>query len=141
MKKLAMICRNANKLVKQGYTRSEAFKFAWRLAKVPDITAKVKGVKFGKRQEALERLTRYNAADVAFKVATDTRNRSDPNAVGVIAQVREKGAYLIGYLPKELASSISPLMKAGIGVKSCGTVTGGYHPFMNYGARVTLNFA
>ncbi|MCM1381675.1 MAG: HIRAN domain-containing protein, partial [Muribaculaceae bacterium] len=90
---------------------------------------------------ALERLTRYNAADVAFRIAADTHNSKDANAVGVVAQVKGKGSYLIGYLPKELASDISPLMRAGIGVKSVGTVTGGYYPFMNYGARITLNFA
>ncbi len=80
MKRLAMICRNANKLVKQGYTRSEAFKLAWRLAKLPDITAKVKGVKFGRRQEALERLTRYNAKQIEAERETFRKQQLDVKA-------------------------------------------------------------
>lgn len=137
----SMVCRNANKLVKQGYSRSEAFKAAWRLAKLPEISVKVKGVTFGNRQTALEHLTRYNPADVSFTVAADVHNSYDVNAVAVIAQVKNKGAAVIGYLPKELAADISPLMRAGLALVTAGFVTGGYEPYMNYGAKVSLRFA
>jgi hypothetical protein len=45
------ICRTANYLVKQGHSRSEAFRLAWVLAK--GTTSAVAGVSFGKRPLAL----------------------------------------------------------------------------------------
>lgn len=138
----SLIVRNANKFVKQGFSRSEAFKEAWRLAKLPEISVKVKGTASAdKRQQALENLTKYSPDLVSFRVATDTQNAYDRNAVAVIANVKDKGSFLIGYLPKELAADISPLMRAGVALRTSGAVTGGYYPYMNYGARITLRFA
>lgn len=137
----SIVCTNANRLVKQGYSRSEAFKKAWALARLEGITVKVKGTAAGNRQTALEHLTRYNPADVSFIIASDVHNSYDSNAIAVIAKVRNKGAYIIGYLPQELAADVSPLIRAGLVCRGTGRVTGGYHPFMNYGAAVTLMFA
>lgn len=137
----SIVCTNANKLVKQGYSRSEAFKKAWALAKVNEITVKVKGTTFGSRQTALEHLTRYNAADVSYVIAADVHNSHDSNAVAVVAKVKDKGAFIIGYLPAGLAANISPLLRAGLVCRSTGWVTGKYQPYMNYGATVRLMFA
>ena len=138
----SLIFRNANKLVKQGFTRSEAMREAWRLAKLPEISVKVKGTAAtAKRQEALEHLTRYNPELVTFRVAAEPTNPADSYAVGVIATVKGKGSFLIGYLARELASNISKLLRAGLALLSSGAVTGGYAPYMNYGARVNMKFA
>lgn len=138
----SLILRNANKLVKAGYTRSEALRKAWRLAKLPEISVKVKGTAAtAKRQEALEHLTRYSPELVTFRVAAEPTNPADDNAVGVIATVKGKGSFLIGYLARELAAQISTLLRAGLSLISWGTVTGGYAPYMNYGARVNMRFA
>ena len=138
----SLIFRNANKLVKQGFTRSEAMREAWRLAKLPEISVKVKGTAAtAKRQEALEHLTSYSPELVTFRVAAEPTNPADRNAVGVIATVKGKGSFLIGYLARELAANISTLLRAGLALLSSGTVTGGYTPYMNYGARVSLKFA
>lgn len=138
----SIIMKNANRLVKQGYTRSEAMKKAWALAKLPEISVKVKGTASAdNRQKALERLTHYNVSDVMFRIAADTTNEYDSNAVAVIATVKGKGSFLIGYLPKELAADVSPMLRAGITAMTSGAVTGGYEPYMNYGARITLKFA
>lgn len=137
----SVVCTNANKLVKQGYIRSEAFKKAWALAKVNEITVKVKGTSYGIRQTALEHLTRYNASDVSYVIAADVHNSHDSSAVAVVARVRNKGAFVIGYLPRQLAAHISPLLRAGLVCRSTGWVTGKYQPYMNYGAAVTLRFA
>ena len=115
----SLIFRNANKLVKQGYTRSEAMRRAWELA----------------------HLTQYSPELVSFRVAAEPTNPADSNAVGVIATVKGKGSFLIGYLARELAANISTLLRAGLALLSSGTVTGGYTPYMNYGARVSLKFA
>ena len=138
----SIIFRNANKLVKQGYSRSEALREAWRLAKLPEISVKVKGTAATEqRQEALAHLTQYSPELVSFRVAGEPANRYDPNAVAVIASVKGKGSFLIGYLARELAANISTLLRAGLALLSSGTVTGGYAPNMNYGARVSLKFA
>lgn len=138
----SVIFHNANMLVKAGYTRSEAMKKAWALAKLPEISEKVKGTAIkSTRQTALEHLTKYSPADVAFRIAAQPTNPADIHAVGVIATVKGKGSFLIGYLPKELARSISELLRAGMQVITSGTVTGGYEPYMNYGARINLKFA
>lgn len=138
----SIIMRNANKLVKNGYSRSEALKRAWALAKLPEITVKVKGTAAVKsRQKALEHLTQYSVSDISFRVATETNNPVDKNAVAVIASVKNKGAYVIGYLPKALAADISPMLTAGITAMTTGNVTGGYYSYMNYGAKITLKFA
>ena len=138
----SIICRNANMLVKQGYTRSQAFKKAWELAKLPEISVKVKGTTATPlRQEALEHLTRYAADRVMFRIAPEPNNAHDSNAVAVIASVKGKGSFRIGYLARELAANISELMRAGLAVLTSGNVTGGYNPYVNYGARVNIRFA
>ena len=138
----SILFRNANKLVKAGYTRSEAMREAWRLAKLPEISVKVKGTAATtKRQEALEHLTKYSPDLVTFRVAAEPTNPADSNAVGVIATVKGKGSFLIGYLARELAANISTLLRAGLALLSSGAVTGGYEPYMNYGARISLKFA
>ena len=138
----SLLLRNANKLVKQGFTRSEAMREAWRLAKLPEISVKVKGTAAtAKRQEALEHLTRYSPELVSFRIAGQPDNPADPNAVAVVATVKGKGSFLIGYLARELAAQISTLLRAGLTLLSWGTVTGGYAPYMNYGARVNMKFA
>ena len=138
----SIIFSNANKLVKQGYSRSEALREAWRLAKLPEICVKVKGTAATEqRQEALAHLTQYSPELVSFRVAAEPTNPADSNAVGVIATVKGKGSFLIGYLARELASNISKLLRAGLALLSSGAVTGGYAPYMNYGARVSLRFS
>ena len=138
----SLIFRNANKLVKQGYTRSEAMKRAWELAKLPEIDVKVKGTAATpRRQEALEHLTQYSTEQVTFRVVREPQNPADSNAVGVVATVKEKGSFLIGYLARELAADIARLLDAGVALLSSGTVTGGYAPGINYGARIKLRFA
>lgn len=136
------VCRTTNALVKLGYSRSEAMKAAWRLVKLPDITVKVKGTASAPlRQPALEHLTKYSPKAVSFRIASDSRNHADRNAVAVIASVQGKGSFLIGYLPKELAADISPLLLGGVTLYTTGAVIGGYAPYMNYGARITISFA
>ena len=138
----SIIFRNANKLVKQGYTRSEALKKAWALAKLPEISVRVKGTAAtSKRQEALEHLTRYSADRVLFRIAPEPQNVHDQNAIAVIATVKGKGSFLIGYLARELAASMSKLLRAGLTVLTSGNVTGGYNPYVHYGARINIKFA
>ena len=108
----------ANRLVKQGYNRAHAMVKAWALVKLPNVLTKVAGVTYGKRQTAIEHLTHYRPQDVRISLYRDDHNAADKNAVAVIAAVRGKGAYTIGYLPKAFAAFIAPLMDTGREVKS-----------------------
>ena len=57
----------------------------------------------------------------------------------VIAAVRGKGAYTIGYLPKAFAAFIAPLMDTGREVKSRLTeIRGGQALYLNYGMRIEV---
>jgi hypothetical protein len=51
----------ANNLSKQGMSRPEAFRKAWATVKAATVDTKVTGVTAGCRQEALERLTGFDA--------------------------------------------------------------------------------
>ena len=93
----------ANRLVKQGYNRAHAMVKAWALVKLPNVLTKVAGVTYGKRQTALEHLTHYRPQDIRISLYRDEHNAADKNAVAVIAAVRGKGAYTLGYLPKAFA--------------------------------------
>ena len=103
----------ANKLVTQGYNRANAMVKAWVLIKLPLVETKVAGVTFGNRQKAIERLAKYDAAQITIRLQRESDNAQDLNTVAVIAEVRGKGSYCMGYLPKTLAVFVAPLMDAG----------------------------
>ena len=129
----------ANRLVKQGYNRTNAMVKAWVLVKMQSVSTKVSGVTYGKRQKAIEHLTHYRPEDIRISLYRDRTNAYDCNAVAVIATVRNKGAYTMGYLPKALAAFIAPLIDSGKMIASrFREIRGMYQPFMNYGLEIEL---
>lgn len=129
----------ANRLVAQGYNRANAMVKAWVLVKLPLVETKVAGVTFGKRQQAIEHLSRYDADRVSIKLTRERKNERDMNAVAVYAIVEGKGSYCMGYLPKALAAFVAPLLDAGQHVNSLyNGVRGMYAPYMNYGLAIAL---
>lgn len=129
----------ANRLVKQGYNRAHAMVKAWALVKLPNVLTKVAGVTYGKRQTALEHLTHYRPQDIRISLYRGEHNTADKNAVAVIAAVRDKGAYTIGYLPRAFAAFIAPLMDKGRDIKSrLVEVCGGQELYLNYGMRIEV---
>lgn len=129
----------ANKLTAQGYNRANAMVKAWVLVKLPLVETKVVGVTFGRRQEAIEHLSRYSAEDIHIVLKRDRDNAYDRNAVAVIAVVSGKGSYLIGYLPRALAVFVAPLMDAGKEICSrYKEIRGLYQPYMNYGLAIEV---
>ena len=57
----------------------------------------------------------------------------------VIAGVRGKGAAQIGYLPRELAAAVAPLLDNGKAVKALfESVTGGHEYGLNYGINIAI---
>ena len=129
----------ANRLVKQGYNRANAMVKAWVLVKLPNICTKVAGVTYGKRQQAIEHLTHYRPENIRISLYRDKANAYDRNAVAVIATVKGKGSYTMGYLPKALAAFIAPLMDAGRTITSrLAGIRGTNEPYLNYGLGIEV---
>ncbi|MDE6762550.1 MAG: HIRAN domain-containing protein [Oscillospiraceae bacterium] len=127
----------ANRLVKQGLTRSIATVKAWIIVKANALRTKVKGT--SRRQSALEKLAGVNPADISVKLKREPRNAHDSNAVAVYAALRDSRVFFIGYLPKAVASVLAPLMdKNDEPSTKAFRVTGGFNPYVNYGAALAI---
>ena len=134
------VCTIANRLSNQGMSRSEAFRKAWATVKAETVETKVAGVTAGRRQEALERLTRYETNRISVSLSRESDNNYDSNAVAVIVSVEGKGSYTMGYLPRMLAATIAPLIDAGKAVKAnFKEIRGKYHNYHNYGMAVSVS--
>ncbi len=135
----AKVMTIANALVKQGVSRSKAMVRAWITVKLHAIQTKATGVTHGNRQKLLERLTRYKLDDITVTLQRERDNTHDPNAVQIVAAVRNKGAAMIGYINRELAAALAPLMDKGAEIVSCfKAITGGGAPYINYGFNLEL---
>ena len=112
---------------------------AWALVKMQTIETKATGVTYGKRQKALEHLKRYNNADITLCLKREKDNTHDSNAIAVIATVKNKGSYCIGYIPRILATFLAPLIDSGKIIQSIfNEIRGGYQPYMNYGIAMQI---
>lgn len=140
MKKLihSKVMRMANNLVKEGYSRSAAMVRAWILVKLQQVKIRVKGVTQGNRQRALEHLRRYGAEDISIQLIHENNNQSDRNAVQVIATVRGKGSYCVGYLPRGLAAFIAPLLTCGQAVTAMYNKVRVRDISLPYGLEITV---
>ncbi len=127
----------ANRLVKQGFTRSLATVKAWVIVKAKALRTKVKGT--SRRQNALEKLTSVNPADISVKLKREPRNAHDSNAVAVYAALKDNRVFFIGYLPKAVAAILAPLIDKGKEPKAMGlSIVGGFNPWVSLGARVAV---
>ncbi len=127
----------ANRLVKQGLTRSLATVKAWIIVKANALRTKVKGT--SRRQNALEKLAGVNPAKISVKLKREPRNFHDSNAIAVYAALRDNRVFFIGYLPKAVAAVLAPLMdKDREPSTKAFRVTGGFNPYVNYGAALAI---
>ena len=148
----------ANHLVKQGMSRSAAMVQAWSVwrnmeiftystsdilrqtgVKLHRIDTKTAGVTHGNRQKLLAHLSRYSPEDITIKLQNEQDNAADKNAVQVIATVRGKGSAVMGYLNRQLAAAIAPLLDKGKAVASSfRAITGGAEYYLNYGLNISI---
>ena len=127
----------ANRLVKQGLTRSIATDKAWVIVKATALRTQVKGT--SRRQNALEKLAGVNPEDISVKLKREPRNSHDSNAVAVYAALKDNRVFFIGYLPKAVASVLAPLMdKDNEPNAKAFRVTGGFNPYVSYGATLAI---
>ncbi len=127
----------ANRLVKQGLTRSLAMIKAWIIVKANALRTQGKGT--SRRQNVLEKLAGVNPADIFVKLKREPRNSHDSNAVAVYAALRDNKVFFIGYLPKAVAAVLAPLMdKDSEPSTKAFRVTGGFNPYVYYGAALAI---
>jgi hypothetical protein len=133
----------ANKLApRMGGDKSAAFARAWAICKTGGLELAVKGVLFGKRQEALKRLAAYSPEQIRAVLVPEENNPADKNAIAVLVGVNGgKGLFHLGYAPRELA----PVLAAMRGLHTLQfpalrivSGTWGYSRRTTYGARVAL---
>ena len=133
------ICKTANKLRKQGYTLSQAFRMAWRLAK-GTASVKVAGVSKGTRQTAIQHLTGYAPESVRISLIREKQNTFDSNAIAVFVSVDGSQLYKMGYIPAAAAALLSGIIDGITDVKaSLKAITGGWYADMMCGLRLSLS--
>ena len=112
----------ANRLVKRGFGRRLAMLKAWIIVKAERLGVRVAGVTtadtvaVGKRQDILAAV---DGRPAVVKVKRESDNLFDPNAVSVwVFAEGTRGYYKIGYLPKNVAALIAPIMDKGAEIKA-----------------------
>lgn len=136
----SIICKTANKLRKNGYTLSQAFRMSWKLAKAKAVV-KVAGVSIGNRQRAIEHLREYALDSIKVTLTREKANTHDSNAIAVNISVNASQPVKVGYIPAPVASLLSGVMDTISGIKaSVQAITGGYYEDMYSGLRLSLSF-
>lgn len=129
----------ANRINGKLHDLSAAFRRAWQIVRWRLLVAKVTGVTFGNRQRTLRKLETYNKGMVNVTLERDTDNNHDKNAVKVMVSVSGGIGYHLGYVPRDLAELITPLIDKGIKLAArLHGVTGGYEGHDTYGALITI---
>lgn len=135
--KRSIVCTICNRLVKQGMNRRAAMLKAWVIAKASALQVKVKGT--SRRQNELEKLSSVNPADISVTLRREPHNSHDSNAIAVYAALTNHRVFFVGYLPKAIASVLAPLFDKGKEPQAKAfRVTGGFNPWVNYGAALAI---
>jgi hypothetical protein len=92
-----------------------ALKLAWRTVRSLLFMhhSKVYGTTFDGRQVVLKRLAQYPEKDIILKFEREPDNQFDSNAIKIIAHVKSKGSAAIGYVSKNIAANVAPMIDAG----------------------------
>lgn len=135
----SIICKVANRLRKGGYTLSQAFRMAWKLAK-GKASVKVAGVTKERRQEVIEHLRRYSPERVSFSLQREKQNSFDRNAIAVYARVKGGKPYKMGYVSAAVACLLSGVIDNITAINArLQAITGGFYADMVQGLRLSLS--
>ncbi len=98
--------------------------------KTQDYEIRVAGVTFANRQNLLAGLQRTKKP-IGFSLWREKTNKADPNAIKIMAYIGtpEEGqkSFPIGYVPKDVAAELAPVMDAKTWVSIVGyRFTGGH---------------
>ena len=133
------VCIMANELRKSGYSLSQAFRKAWRRAKL-SMTIRAKGTTFENRQERLEFLKQFSPEQLEVTLERETGSRYDRNAIQVVVHIRPMNRRtVIGYVPQVLARELSRVIETNIPVKArLIQIIGGYSYKETLGALINI---
>lgn len=109
-------------------TLSLALYISWKTTKslVRIHNSKIRGISKKPIQQIMRKLMTFDPSTIRLRFKRDPSNSYDENAVMVIADVAEKESYHIGYVSKELAQYIGPLLDEGaISLVFLNRITGG----------------
>jgi len=135
-KEVATLANKINQTVKN---LSTAFRRAWKIIKGRVLISKVSGVTYGSRQKALGRLEKYGAGVINVSLERDGNNTYDANAIRVMVNVGNGAQYQLGFIPKDLAALLAPLLDKGIQLAArFKSVTGGYEGRETRGALIAI---
>ncbi len=127
----------ANSLVKHGMSRRTAMLKAWIIAKASALRTKIKGT--SRRQSELEQLSALNPSEIRVQLKRERHNSYDSNAIAVYAVSSNRRTFFVGYLPRAVASVLAPLFDKGREPQAMAfRVTGGFNPWVNYGATLAI---
>lgn len=121
------VCIMANELKKSGYSLSQAFKKAWKRAKLSMII-RAAGTTFKNRQERIQFIQQFKPEDLSVTLEREPSNTYDTNAIKIVIHILSiaKKA-VVGYIPKGLAGELAKVIDAGIQIKaSLIQIIGGY---------------
>ncbi len=121
------VCIMANELKRSGYSLSQAFKKAWKRAKL-SIIIRAAGTTFENRQERIQFIQQFKPEDLSVTLEREPNNIYDTNAIKIVIHILSiaKKA-VIGYIPKGLAGDLAKVIDAGIQIKaSLIQIIGGY---------------
>ena len=129
----------ANELKKAGYSLSQAFKRAWKWAKL-SMTIKAAGTTFGNTQQCLEFLKQFKPEDLRVTLEREPDNEFDNNAIKIVVHIQPiSKKTVIGYIPKEFARELAKVIDCGIQVKAnLIQIIGGYSYKESLGALINI---
>ena len=129
----------ANRINKKISDLSASFRRAWQIVKGHQLISKIAGVTQGTRQRALRKLEKYSAGAINVTLERENTNTYDVNAIKVLVHVGTGDKYHLGFLPKDLAALLAPLLDKGIQLAArFKSVTGGFAGHDTYGALITI---
>ena len=87
----------------------------------------------------MEKLAGVNPAEISVKLKREPHNVHDSNAIAVYAALRDNRVFFVGYLPKAVAAVLAPLMDKDTEPSTKAfRVTGGFNPYVSYGAALAI---
>jgi len=86
------------------------------------IVCKVSGVTFDSRQEIIAKLT----GDEPCRIQPEPDNKFDPNALAVLVALPSGSIAHVGYVPKLLASQVSPWLEGEAVTSKILEIVGGF---------------
>ena len=90
-------------------------------------------------QKALQKFEQYDVTAVNVTLVREDDNTHDTNAIRVDVSVGSGAAYQLGYIPKDVATVLAPLLDKGIELLArFKGVTGGTFDKLNYDALITV---